>query len=688
MKRIYRLLPAIVIMIAMAGSSAPARAQAFQHPGIDQSSADLQYMRNKVLQGEEPWKGAFERLKASSNLHFTPKAFAHVLRGPSGRPNIGGNELSRSASMAYNCALLWYITKDKKYATKTIEILNAWPPTLWHFDLNDAKLLAGWTGYQLCNAAELIRYTNAGWKQQDLERFINMLQTVYYPVMRFYAPNTNGNWDGAILHSIIAISVFTDNRKMFNNAIDHYLHGSVNGSLFKYVYPSGQCQESRRDQGHVQLGLGEFAGTAQIAFTQGVDLFPIASNRLALGYEYTAGFLLGHVPQAYGTLSERVKVFRDDYEYVVRHYSERGIHMPYSKQALDSVRPRASRSILTATRVPIKQTRQASITPEASPIGYVAGAGISATATPPGNSIVVMPGQSIQDAINTAAGTGGWVVLRTGLHKFPATLKIPSNTTISGEGLGTVLFLDSASGMREAMVNATDDLQHFTIRDLVIENSNKLDHGLDPNNSRSYRGGYNRGGIIFRAQREGQMKNLNFLHLTIRNSSYNGIFISGAENINVSRCDFNENGGNAVQGFKLQHNLLLTHCRNVIVKDSRLDGSPFGCGISLDQCAKVSVEQCEIARNAYHGILIMESKEITVKGNLIEGNDRNGVMVEFQSRGSNRIIINKNIIHYNARYGVEMYAASNSRSDQNILKGNGNETSQQMISIEKKIIME
>src|SRR6185295_439776 len=210
---------------------------------------DLAYMKDLVQKGVEPWKSAYDRLKAATDTNFAPQPFAHVMRGPYGRPNIGGNELSRSANMAYNYALVWYITHDKKYAEKAIAILNAWSPVLWDFDYNDAKLLAAWTGHVLCNAAEILRYTNAGWQQKDVASFTNMLMTVYYPLMRNYYPQANGNWDGAIIHSIMSIAIFTDNRKMFDNAIDHFLHSSVNGSLFKYVYPNGQCQETARDQG-------------------------------------------------------------------------------------------------------------------------------------------------------------------------------------------------------------------------------------------------------------------------------------------------------------------------------------------------------------------------------------------------------------------------------------------------------
>jgi len=70
-----------------------------------------------------------------------------------GKPNIGGEELVSSSNMAYDCAILWYITNNKAYADKAIEILNAWSPVLWDFDYNDSKLLAGWTGHLLCNAA-------------------------------------------------------------------------------------------------------------------------------------------------------------------------------------------------------------------------------------------------------------------------------------------------------------------------------------------------------------------------------------------------------------------------------------------------------------------------------------------------------------------------------------------------------
>ena len=66
------------------------------------------------------------------------------------------------------------------------------------------------------------------------------------------------------MHTLLAIAVFTDNRELFDNAVYHYLHANANGSLIKYIYPTGQCQETRRDQGHVQMGLYEFSGAARL----------------------------------------------------------------------------------------------------------------------------------------------------------------------------------------------------------------------------------------------------------------------------------------------------------------------------------------------------------------------------------------------------------------------------------------
>lgn len=662
-------------------------AQSFVHPGINQQLKDLAYMKRLVQSGAQPWKDAFDKLKIATDTVFTINPHVHVLRGPYGKPNIGGDDLSRSANMAYNYALLWYITNDRSYASKAIEILNQWSRVLHDFDYNDAKLLAAWTGHVFCNAAEILRYTNAGWKQKDIEAFSSMLMTVYYPLMRYYYPQANGNWDGAIIHSILAIAIFTDNRKMFNNAVNHFLRSPVNGSIFKYIYPNGQCQESTRDQGHVQLGLGEFAGAAQVAFTQGVDLFSIGNNRIALGYEYTARFVLGEQLHSYGVISERARTVRDDYEYVYRHYSAIGADIPYTKMAADSIRLTANRSVLTSVRVDYgKHQNGVSIKP--SPIGYIAGAGFAVANHFPVNAIIVEPGQSLQKALDDASVNGGWVVAKSGTHTLSSPLKIPANVTLCGEGLKTVLFLDPASGNRETIVNASNDLHDVTIRDLIIECALKTELPSDPNSARSYRGGYNRGGILFRSDVERGLKNIKLINLTVQNATYQGVSISETSGITINRCDFNENGASVPPGQKLLHNLFLSHCSNVQITDSRFATSPFGSGVVLEQVSDAILSNCEIARNGYYGILITECNNVFIKNNLIEANDRSGVMAEYLRRGSQNLHIAGNLIQFNNGFGVESYAVTNGKYEKNIFTGNGHDMKQEKINAEKTILME
>ena len=650
--------------------SEPAMAQAFRHPGIYQSAADLAEMKRRISAGESPWSEAFLLLKAITDTAFPIRPAAHVMRGPYGKPNIGGEDLRRGAEMAYHCALMWTITGVPTYAQQSIAILNAWSATLQDFDFNDAKLIAGLTGHVFCNAAEILRHSPSGWKTADQDAFRRMLRTAYYPVLRYYYPQANGNWNGAIIQSLMAIAVFTDDRKLFDEALENFRYAPVNGSIFKYFYPSGQCQETTRDQGHVQLGIGQFAGAAQIAYTQGVDLFRSADARIALGYEYSASVLMGQRPHAYGVISERAMELRDDFEYVYRHYAAMGIELPWTKMCADSIRPRTNRSVLTSVR---KWVRPQTPYPLAlkSSIGYPAGASDGISQQIPSDAIMVDPGRSVQAALDLAAGSGKTVLLKRGIHTISAPLRLKSKMTLAGEGIGTMIFLDPASGQRDAMTNDTDSLRDLTIRDLVVECGNRTDVPSDPNSNRSYRGGWNRGGIILRTEKMGAIRGITMARITVRNATYNGVFINGAVDVSIRNCDFNENGGTVVPGPRLQHNLLITHSRGIDISGSRLSTSPAGCGLAVDHCEQVMVRDCEISRNSGDGVLIAESRNLRFSGNLIEANDRHGLNAEWLHAGTEGLTVTGNRIQYNTANGMKASAVKGWSASGNRMEGNG-----------------
>lgn len=332
-------------------------AQSFIHPGLLHSSGELDFIEQKLIAGGQPWKSAWDQLQSSraASLDYTPKAFAKVVRGPYNRPDIGSSEMSNDAAAAYTHALQWSLTEKKSHATKAIEILNTWAKTLESVSGHDAKLLVGMDGVAFCNAAELMRHTSTQWSSEDQKQFERMLRQVFYPVIEDFYPTANGNWDASMIQTMIAMGIFLDDQEMFDRAVEYYRNGEGNGAIEKYFNEFGECQESGRDQSHVQMGIGFLSCACEMAWKQGVDLYGASDNRLALGFEYTAKYNLGEdVPyQRYRSVEGRYDYpaisrkgrgrFRPIYERIVHHYYNRlGLEMPYSRRVADKERPEGS----------------------------------------------------------------------------------------------------------------------------------------------------------------------------------------------------------------------------------------------------------------------------------------------------------------------------------------------------------
>ncbi|MGJ8723620.1 MAG: alginate lyase family protein [Roseibacillus sp.] len=331
----------------------------FNHPGLLHSKEELSFVKSKLESQSEPWQSAWNNLRQSkqASLSYQPNPRAQVVRGARNRPDLGSSDFTSDGGAAYNHALQWVITGKKAHANKTIEILNAWSQTLESISGHDAKLLVGMDGVIYCCAAELIRYSDADWPQKEVERFEHMLREVFYPTIKDFYPSANGNWDAAMLQTMIAMGVFLDDRQMFERAVTYYRTGKGNGAINNYLKETGQCQESGRDQLHVQMGLGFLSVACEIAWRQGVDLYSISDNRLAKGFEYTAKYNLGEeVPferfrsyqgrYDYSSISDRGRGrFRPIYERLVHHYTERKkLELPWSHKAAEQQRPEGSHS--------------------------------------------------------------------------------------------------------------------------------------------------------------------------------------------------------------------------------------------------------------------------------------------------------------------------------------------------------
>jgi hypothetical protein len=626
---------------------------AFVHPGILQTRADLEFMKAKIKAGEEPWKSAWDRLQAepSSSLDFKPEPFAHIIRGAFGAGQKGGGELTRSAEAVNSHVLQWYVTGNEAYARKAIEIFDAWSGTLADFFENDAMLLASWTGGDFCNAAEILRATYPAWGGKSLDQFKRMMLTVYVPLLRMYYPEANGNWDAAMMFTLLSIGIFCEDRKLIDEVYHHYRLGPVNSGITRYVYPSGQCEETTRDQGHVQLGLGYMARICVTAWNQGVDLFAGADNRLALGYEYTAGLLLGEKVHAYGTIQDTRARFSDVYEGVLQHYRYiKHIDMPKTEQAALRARDH-SRGVLTFYKGG-PASPKLHPAPVPSPIAAMAGARTAAVPAPPANGIVVPPGESIQNALDKLKASGGAVSLQSGLHTLSATLRVPSGVTIAGTGIDCVLFLDPAQNRYEAaLVNADPDMHDVVLRDFVIEGASVPVAPRDPNSEvmkRSSERGPIRAGILLLAEQKAGMHNLRFEHITVRNCTFSGVYIYGLEGLDVVNCDLSGNDGEVPPGPGKNHNLKLDHVSKAAISGSRLSDCMFGCGVAISFGQDISIRDCELARNGLDGVRIAESRQVTVEACLAEGNSATGIGQQTWMDANQGVVLRNNTLRNNA----------------------------------------
>jgi hypothetical protein len=334
----------------------------FEHPGLLLTAADIERMRTMVASGVEPYLSGYERLRAESraSLGHTPTPFEVVTR-TTGAEGTGNTELRDDSNAAFFHAVLWVVSEDPAHAAKSIEILDAWSSTLVAIEGDaDRFLAAGLYGYQLANAAELLRYTDSGWDEASIERFESMLLGLFYPLNREFLDTHAGsrvdhhfaNWDASQMVTLLSIGVFADDRQKYGEAIDYFMNGEGNGNIKRLVFDgeTGQLQESGRDQAHAQLGIGLMAAMCQTAFNQGDDLFAYDDNRLLKGFEYTAKYLLGYeVPfttymDESRTHTEISTDGRDQrrpiYEMIHNHYSvRRGVPAPFTEALASEIRP-------------------------------------------------------------------------------------------------------------------------------------------------------------------------------------------------------------------------------------------------------------------------------------------------------------------------------------------------------------
>ncbi|KAK1147157.1 hypothetical protein N8T08_001896 [Aspergillus melleus] len=285
--------------------------QGFTHPGLLHTDKDFDRIKSKVQASAEPWITGWYKLTNNSyaSPSYTNRAQEVIYRGDDGTHSQNYPNLYHDIAAAYALAIQWKVTDNTTYADSAVAILDAWGTTLTGISGNSDKFLAsGIYGYELANAAELMRDYD-GWSTESFNALRDMMVNVFYPMNRDFFVRHNdaevdhywANWDLCNIASMLSIGVLSDNETMYDEAVDYFKTGDGNGQIEKMVWKLydvdgqtlGQGQEAGRDQGHSMLDFALLGPIAQSAYNQGDDLFEYLDNRILAGAEYVAKYNLG-----------------------------------------------------------------------------------------------------------------------------------------------------------------------------------------------------------------------------------------------------------------------------------------------------------------------------------------------------------------------------------------------------------
>ncbi|KAL8724458.1 MAG: hypothetical protein Q9166_007943 [cf. Caloplaca sp. 2 TL-2023] len=294
----------------------PRAPASFQHPGVLVNKAQLDFIKSKVAAKTQPWYDAYNAMLADTLASSTrsPSPFQTVACGSgSMNPGDGCHEEREDALAAYANALAWYISGTKSYATKAISYMNAWARTIQDHTASNAPLQTGWSGSSWARAAEIIRYSNAGWASSDITAFENMLRNIYLPEI-IGGSQKNGNWELVMMEAAQGISVFLNDASSYDKAMNRffgrapaYVYLLADGSCPKAAPGSGftSCseiqgywnqstfpengiaQETCRNFAHTGYGISSMSHIAETSKIQGTDLWTTDVGtrvRYALGF--------------------------------------------------------------------------------------------------------------------------------------------------------------------------------------------------------------------------------------------------------------------------------------------------------------------------------------------------------------------------------------------------------------------
>jgi hypothetical protein len=197
----------------------------FKHPGLLSDLNELEFVKQKIAAGEQPWANEFEKMKKSSyaDLNYVQKMPippATICSG--GTANHGAAAEMKDANAAYTQALLWYFSGDETYAKNAASILEIYAANVVNTSAGQPNwiLNASWAGSIFPLAAELLRAIYPKW--QNSRVIGKWFNDVFLPPM--FGRILFGNREFSLINALAAIGVYNNDVAAFYLAMNHWMN--------------------------------------------------------------------------------------------------------------------------------------------------------------------------------------------------------------------------------------------------------------------------------------------------------------------------------------------------------------------------------------------------------------------------------------------------------------------------------
>ena len=262
-------------------------ARVIKHPGVGVTLSDLATLKAYVDQGREPWASGFEQVAGSpmSRLSYGGHGpFAKVSRAPDENLWAWRNDMVAIS----NLSLMWYFTRDERYAENARKFLLGWATTQTEFSGRESMLDLGDYALQFVGGAEILRATWPGWKESDTATVKKYFKDVLMPAANPYGESSFGaaNKGALSLTALGLMAIYNDDIETLDKVV--YQARTLAHIGLRNSNDIGMLGDSLRDQGHAYGQLKSLTMLAEALWSQGIDIYSDFDNRLLAAGEYFA----------------------------------------------------------------------------------------------------------------------------------------------------------------------------------------------------------------------------------------------------------------------------------------------------------------------------------------------------------------------------------------------------------------